>query len=157
MPRRPLLPGLHSRTGWYALAAFIALIALVAGGVLLYQSLTKEQGRIDRGARRSRTTSTSRSSDVTGALDALGPPVRGDRRGERRSYTEDFVAQTDPVAGTIVPEGRVIKLYYNPTKELVEVPNVDGRTLDDATAILGTERVPDSARNASRATSPRGS
>ena len=33
----------NSRTGWYALAAFIALIALVAGGVLLYQGLTKER------------------------------------------------------------------------------------------------------------------
>src|SRR5207344_2936569 len=31
----------HSRTGWYALAAFIALIALAAGGLLVYQSLTK--------------------------------------------------------------------------------------------------------------------
>ena len=36
----------NSRTGWYALAAFIALIALVAGGVLLYQGLTQEGERV---------------------------------------------------------------------------------------------------------------
>src|SRR5262245_43530640 len=33
----------NSRTGWYALAAFIALIALAAGGLLVYQSLTGEK------------------------------------------------------------------------------------------------------------------
>jgi eukaryotic-like serine/threonine-protein kinase len=29
-----------SRTGWYALAAFVALLALIAGGVLLFQALS---------------------------------------------------------------------------------------------------------------------
>ncbi len=33
-----------SRTGWYALGAFVALILLVVGGVLLFQALSTEDG-----------------------------------------------------------------------------------------------------------------
>lgn len=125
----------NSRTGWYALAAFIALIALVAGGVLLYQGLTRENGE-----------STALVLDnyvnqplerVTGALDALGLPYRVIAE-ENPQFAPNFVHRTDPEAGTIVPEGRVIELYYNPTDALVAVPNVEGRTLEQAAAILGT-------------------
>ncbi len=124
-----------SRTGWYALAAFIALIALVAGGVLLYQGLTRQSSE-----------STALTLDnyvnqpldrVTGALDALNLPYRVIPE-ENPQFAPQFVHRTDPPAGTIVPEGRVIELYYNPTDALVAVPNVEGRTLEEAATILGT-------------------
>src|ERR671911_3238259 len=72
----------HSRTGWYALAAFIALIALAAGGLLVYQSLTK-----------------AAAEDDTTAL--------------------------------------TLDIYYNPTKALVPVPNVAGRSIEEARLLLG--------------------
>ena len=125
----------NSRTGWYALAAFIALVALVAGGVLLYQGLTKE----------AETATTARTLDdytnqplqsVTGALKALGLPYEVFPE-ENPQVNEDFVWRTVPAAGTVVTEGTVIELYYNPTRALVIVPNVQGRSLADAVAILG--------------------
>jgi beta-lactam-binding protein with PASTA domain/predicted Ser/Thr protein kinase len=125
----------NSRTGWYALAAFIALIALVAGGVLLYQGLTKE--RTDSQALTLENYVNQPLQRVTGALDALKLPYRVIPE-DNPQFPAEFVHRTDPVAGTIVPEGRVILLYFNPTDALVAVPNVDGRTLDDAAAILGT-------------------
>ena len=127
----------NSRTGWYALAAFVALIALVAGGVLLYQGLTQE----------GETASTALTLDdytnqplqsVTGALTALGLPYEVFPE-ENPRVNEDFVHRTVPEAGTVVAEGTVIELYYNPTEALVIVPNVEGRTLADASAILGAE------------------
>ncbi len=127
----------NSRTGWYALAAFIALIALVAGGVLLYQGLTKEGD----------TTTTALTLDnyvnqplesVTGALTALNLPYEVFPE-ENPQVNENFVHRTVPAAGTVVPEGAVIELYYNPTKALVVIPNVDGLALADARAILGAE------------------
>jgi len=125
----------NSRTGWYALAAFIALVALVAGGVLLYQGLTKE----------AETATTARTLDdytnqplqsVTGALKALGLPYEVFPE-ENPQVNEDFVWRTVPAAGTVVTEGTVIELYYNPTRALVIVPNVQGRSLAEAVAILG--------------------
>lgn len=124
-----------SRTGWYALAAFVALVALVAGGVLLYQGLTKEAD----------TTTTAITLDdytnqplqsVTGALTALKLPYEVFPE-ENPQVPEDFVHRTVPAAGTVVAEGTVIELYYNPTRALVTVPNVEGRSLVDAVAILG--------------------
>lgn len=125
----------NSRTGWYALAAFIALIALVAGGVLLYQGLTKENN--DSTALELANYVNQPLDRVTGALDALNLPYRVIPE-DNPQYPPEFVHRTDPVAGTIVPEGRVIELYYNPTDALVAVPNVEGRTLEEAAAILGT-------------------
>ena len=124
----------NSRTGWYALAAFVALIALVAGGVLLYQGLTRE------GSESSALVLDNYVNQplerVTGALDALGLPYRVIAE-DNPQFAPGFVHRTEPVAGTIVPEGRVIELYYNPTDALVAVPNVEGRTVEQAAAILG--------------------
>ncbi len=124
----------NSRTGWYALAAFIALIALVAGGVLLYQGLTRESS--ESSALVLDNYVNQPLERVTGALDALGLPYRVIPE-DNPQFAPGFVHRTEPVAGTIVPEGRVIELYYNPTDALVAVPNVEGRTVEEAAAILG--------------------
>ena len=58
---------------------------------------------------------------------------------ENPQVNEEFVWRTSPEPGTVVAEGTVIELYYNPTKALVVVPNVEGRSLADAVAILGAE------------------
>ncbi len=124
----------NSRTGWYALAAFIALIALAAGGVLLYQGLTKEQAtqselRLDNYVNQPLET-------VTDALTALGLDFEAIAEANPL-FNEDFVHRTDPAAGAVVSTGTVIKLYYNPTKALVEVPKVDGLEFSVARATLG--------------------
>ena len=73
---------------------------------------------------------------MTGALKALNLPYEVFPE-ENPQVNEDFVWRTVPEPGTVVAEGTVIELYYNPTKALVIVPNVEGRSLADATAILG--------------------
>ena len=126
-----------SRTGWYALAAFIALIALVAGGVLLYQGLTKESDTVTTALTLDDYVNQPLES-VTGALKALNLPYAVFPE-ENPQVNEDFVHRTVPAAGTVVAEGTVIELYYNPTKALVPIPNVEGLALADARAILGAE------------------
>jgi serine/threonine-protein kinase len=124
----------HSRTGWYALAAFIALIALVAGGVLLFQALNKDNSETV-GIELADYTNM-RLDAVTAALQALD--LAYDVFPEENAVVaEDFVHRTDPPAGTLVIPGRIIKLYYRPTPDLVQIPNVAGRTLEEARAILG--------------------
>jgi eukaryotic-like serine/threonine-protein kinase len=124
----------HSRTGWYALAAFIALIALAAGGVLVYQSLTETEE--ETAARTLDNYVNQPLESVTGALQALGLPYQAIPE-ENALVPEEFVWKTNPEAGTVVVEGQVIELYFNPTKALVAVPNVAGRTIADAGNILG--------------------
>ena len=129
----------HSRTGWYALAAFIALVALVAGGVLLYQGLTREADEVSASLTLDNYTDPPQPLDsVTSALTALGLQYRVFAE-ENPLVPEEFVHRTVPEAGTVVPEGQLVELYYNPTAALVTVPNVAGRTLDEAAQLLGNE------------------
>ncbi|MGH9134338.1 MAG: Stk1 family PASTA domain-containing Ser/Thr kinase [Ilumatobacteraceae bacterium] len=126
----------HSRTGWYALAAFVALIALVAGGVLLFQALNKDDTET-AGVTLADYTN-QRLDAVTAALRALELSYEAVPE-ENANVAEEFVHRTDPVAGTLVPEGRVIKLFYRPVPDLKPIPNVAGRTLQEARDILGAE------------------
>jgi serine/threonine-protein kinase len=125
----------HSRTGWYALAAFIALIALAAGGLLVYQSLTKA-AEDDTTALTLDNYYNQPLDAVTAALQSLGLTYRAIPE-PNALVPEQFVHRTDPEAGTVVAEGTVIELYYNPTKALVPVPNVAGRSVEEARLLLG--------------------
>jgi serine/threonine-protein kinase len=126
----------HSRTGWYALAAFVALIALVAGGVLLFQALNKDDSETVGITLEDYTN--QRLDAVTAALRALDLAYEVVAE-ENAVVAEDFVHRTEPPAGTLVIEGTIITLFYRPTPDLVQVPNVAGRTLQDAKDILGNE------------------
>jgi len=119
---------LPPRTGWYALAAFVALVALIAGGVILYQRLSDDE-----------TVATTRTlpnfvnqrlSTVTAALADLGLDARAVPE-ETNTVAEEFVHRTDPEAGTVVVEGTPVIVYYNPAQSLQPVPNVAGFTLVD--------------------------
>ena len=105
------------------------------GGVVLYGRLSSSE-----------TTATTRVLDdftgqrlsaVTGKLDDLGLEYRAIAE-ETAGVAEEFVFRTDPAAGTVVVEGTVILLYYNPTEALQSVPNVAGFTLDEARRQLVT-------------------
>ncbi len=106
----------HSRTGWYALAAFVALIALVAGGVLLFQALNKDDSETVGITLDDYTN--QRLDNVTAALRALDLAYESIAE-DNPVVAEDFVHRTDPPAGTLVTAGTVIKLYYRPTPDLV--------------------------------------
>ena len=74
-----------SKTGWYAIAAFLALIVLVIGGVLLFQALSG-----DDGARRADPVHPRRLHEPAAAARRrhgrsrlARHPLRDDRRGER--------------------------------------------------------------------------
>lgn len=125
-----------SRTGWYALAAFIALVALVAGGVLLYQGLTR-QGSDGTTALTLDNYVGQDLESVTAALDQLDLPFTVFAE-DNATVPPNVVHRTVPAAGTVIPEGAVIELYYNPSQAVKEIPNVEGRSLEDARNILGS-------------------
>lgn len=120
-----------SRTGWYALAAFIALIGLVAGGVLLFQALSTQDAEAppdqfvlaDYVGRSLEATTTE--------LRELGIGVQPEAE-PNATVAQNFVHRTDPAAGTIVLEDEEVIVYFNPTQELQVVPSIVGVQLDIA-------------------------
>ncbi len=125
-----------SRTGWYALAAFVALIALVVGGVLLFQSLNQGDAADAEPTSFELADYTNRPrADVVAELDALGFTFTTQAE-ENGDFGIDFVIRTEPPAGTIVIEGQPIVVFYNPDPQVTPIPNVVGVPLDEARVIL---------------------
>jgi serine/threonine-protein kinase len=107
--------------------------------VLLYQGLTKEADEVSASLTLDNYADPPQPLEsVTSALTALGLQYRVFAE-ENALVPEEFVHRTVPEAGTIVPEGQLIELYYNPTAALITVPNVAGRSLEEAAQLLGNE------------------
>ena len=121
-----------SRTGWYALAAFVALIALVVGGVLLFQSLNQDDLTAAEPVSFELADYTNRPRlDVVTELTELGLNVRTEAE-ENGNFGIDFVIRTEPPAGTIILEGQEIVVFFNPDPQVTPIPNVVGIPIEDA-------------------------
>jgi serine/threonine-protein kinase len=125
-----------SRTGWYALAAFVALIALVVGGVLLFQSLSTEAPLTAEPQQVTLADYANRPrADVVAELDGLGLAFKTQAE-ENGDFAIDFVIRTEPAAGTVMIEGQEVVVFFNPDPQVSPIPNVVGISLEDARLTL---------------------
>ena len=123
----------QSKTGWYAIAAFLALIVLVVGGVLLFQALSGDNTNDEptQFILADYTNPPQLLADVTADLDSLG--IRYETIAEESPLVPvGFVHRTNPVAGTLILADQTVQVYFNPDPQLVPVPGVVGLTLEDA-------------------------
>ncbi len=123
----------QSKTGWYAIAAFLALIVLVVGGVLLFQALSSDGGTAEptQFILADYTNPPQLLADVTADLDSLG--IRYETIAEESALVPvGFVHRTDPVAGTLILADQTVQVFFNPDPQLVPVPGVVGLTLEAA-------------------------
>jgi beta-lactam-binding protein with PASTA domain/predicted Ser/Thr protein kinase len=121
------------RRGWWGIAAFIAVVALAIGGVVLFKALNNGKdkatsfGLVD-------VTNLPLLEATQKVLDAGLKPTA-----VQKAYPdapEGVVYDTDPKPGVIVRQGQEIKLYYNPQSEMLPVPDVTLHALADAKDIL---------------------
>jgi beta-lactam-binding protein with PASTA domain/predicted Ser/Thr protein kinase len=122
----------QSRTGWYALAAFFALVALGIGGFLLFNTLANNDPPSSRelpnyvGRELSAVVEDLTDRDLTYTV--------AEEQNDR--FQDGVVHKTDPGAGTVMPEGGRVQLFVNPTNDTAVIPEVAGMTLDDARQAL---------------------
>jgi len=120
------------RTGWYALAAFFALVALGLGGFLLFNTLTDEGDPSDRtlpeyvGRPLAEAIEDLNRRDINFVSEVLENP----------SFEPGIVNDTDPDAGTVIPDGASVTLYYNEDTSEAPIPDVAGQTEDAARTAL---------------------
>ncbi len=138
-PMRPQQPPVQysppNRNGLYAVLGFIAVIALVIGGVLLYNSLTKNEDVV--------APTTVAVPNVVGmtieqasqALTQAGLSVTPVAQ-ENAEVPEDQVFQTIPPADSIVQLDSAVEVYFNPVKEPQPIPDVTGENLEEAKRLL---------------------
>jgi eukaryotic-like serine/threonine-protein kinase len=121
------------RNNWYGIAAFIALLALVAGGIVLFNVLKNDDN----------TASSFALPDVVGMpLDVATKTLEDAGLAFTKielptpDAIEGAVVKTDPIAGATVTKNQSIQVFYNPIKTPVPIPDVTGKTVDEATSLL---------------------
>jgi eukaryotic-like serine/threonine-protein kinase len=120
-----------SRTGWYALAAFVALIVLVVGGVLLFQALSSEEAASEPNQFVLDDYTNRPLTEVTADLDDKN--IRYTVTAEESALVAiGFVHRTNPPAGTLILESQTVEIFFNPDPQLVPVPQVVGVPLEEA-------------------------
>ena len=127
-----------SRTGWYALGAFVALILLVVGGVLLFQALSTEDGGEETVQFVLEDYTDRPLAEVT--ADLTSKNIRFTTTAEENNLVPpNFVHKTDPVAGTLILEDEIVEVFYNPDTQLVPIPNVVGMSTEEARTRLAAD------------------
>ena len=127
-----------SRTGWYALGAFVALILLVIGGVLLFQALSNDDGGGEAEQFVLDEYTGKPLPEVTADLTAKN--IRFTTTAEENNLVPpNFVHRTDPIAGTLLLQDQSVEIFYNPDTQLVPIPNVVALTLEEARTRLAAE------------------
>ncbi len=122
-----------NRTGWYAVAGFLALIALVIGGVLLFKQLSKDDEQPTTFAMPELTNALV--DDAVKQLDDLGLVAVLNEEPEA-AVADGTVSHTDPIAGVIVTKGDTVQVFYRPSLVPFAIEDVSGKTVDEATPIL---------------------
>lgn len=123
--------GDRSSAGMYAVIAFVALIALVVGGIVLFNVLSGG----DSGPFAMPDVVSLSLEDGSGQLTEAGllvDPVRE----ENPAFPEGAIVRTDPVAGAEVQKGQKVVVYYNPSSVPFSLPDVSGLTVEQAQAEL---------------------
>jgi serine/threonine-protein kinase len=125
-----------NRNGLYAVLGFIAVIALVVGGVLLYNALTKKDPVI--AAPTTVVVPQVIGLDLEAATQALTDAQLTTELvpTENAEVPENQVFQTDPLADTVVEKDSVVRVFFNPTKVPQAIPDVTGQNLEEAKRLL---------------------
>jgi serine/threonine-protein kinase len=142
MPRTTAMPQQQQQmapqrgggSGMYALIGFLALIALVAGGIVLFNVLAKNNEPAESFALPEVVGATL--EDGSKVLTDLGLQVNP-IIDETLTVPEGTIGRTDPVAGVTVQRGQTIDLYYNPVSTPFALPEVSGSTQQEAADLLG--------------------
>ena len=127
-----------SRTGWYALGAFVALLLLVVGGVLLFQALSGDDADAEPTQFVLDDYTNMPLAEVTADLSSkdilfITTPE------ESSLVAVNFVIRTDPPGGTLLLPDQTVEVFYNPDPQLVPVPNVVSLPITEASERLSAD------------------
>ena len=128
----------EGRGGMYAVIGFLALIALVVGGLVLFNALSKDTA-----------PSEFAMPDVTGALLEVGSAVLTDKGLQLNpaqvdpappvDWPEGTITRTDPVFGVSVQRGQAVTVFYVPVRTPFALDDLSGKTQQEAVDYLNTK------------------
>ena len=136
MVQQPQQP--DGRGGMYAVIGFLALIALVVGGIVLFNALSKDK-----------PASEFAMPDVTGAVLEEGSAVLTDKGLQLNpaqidpappaDWPEGTITRTDPVFNTVVQRGQAVTVFYVPVRTPFALDDLAGKTQQEAIDYLNSK------------------
>ena len=122
----------RSRGGMYAILGFLALIALVAGAIVLFNVLAKDDESSTFGMPNVIDMPLEEGTNVlTDAGLRVNPIIE-----ETPGKPEGVIVRTDPAADTTVATDQLVNVYYNPVKTPFPLDDVTGMDQQEATDLL---------------------
>ena len=117
------------RGGMYAVIGFLALIALVVGGIVLFNALAKDKQPSEFAMPdvANQVLEAGSQALVDAGLQLNAPVID-----ENPAFAEGTITRTDPVAGTTVLRGQVVTVFYNPVKTSFALDDLAGKTQQEA-------------------------
>jgi serine/threonine-protein kinase len=129
----------RSRGTWYAVAGFVALLVLVAGGLVLFNALNKQDKAETPEFVNVPALVGVPLEDATKQLEELGLTFKTEADPEAVEVQEGQVARTDPLEGVLVQRGDPVTLFFRPISQPVPIPDVTNLTEADARLLLEGE------------------
>ena len=120
------------RTAVFVFGALFAAIILLAGGLFLYQTLTRNSANASITVPDVRNLTVKQASEQLLASGFTPIPYAATKDG----VGNDIVYAQDPPPSVLARSGDQITITYNPASTPVAVPLVRGLTVKDATALL---------------------
>ncbi len=129
--QQPAQPPQRDRTGLYAVVGFLALIALVAGAIVLFNVLAKDEPK-EFGM--PNVVGVTLEEGVKTLQDAgLVPnPVPEDNP----AVAPGTISRTEPVADTLVKKEQTVDVFFTPEAAPFALDDMAGKTVEEATAAL---------------------
>ena len=131
-PLPPMRPQPSNRAGMYAVVGFLAIIGLVIGGIILFNSLSA-----------SSAPSKFAMPNVVGQKLEVGVKLLQDKGLQPNVLPEanpavaaGTIGRTDPIADAVVKRNQSVNVYYTAAVTPFVLPDMKGRTQADATSAL---------------------
>ena len=116
----------------FVFGALFAAIVLLAGGLFLYQTLTRNSANTSITVPDVRNLTVKEASETLLALGFVPVPYAATKEG----VGNDVVYSQEPPPSVLARNGDTITITYNPASTPVVVPLVRGLTVKEATALL---------------------
>jgi serine/threonine-protein kinase len=120
------------RTAVFVFGALIAAIVLLAGGLFLYQTLTRNSANASITVPDVRNLTVKQASEQLLASGFTPIPYAATKDG----VGNDIVYDQDPPPSVLARSGDQITITYNPASTPIAVPLIRGLTVKEATALL---------------------
>ena len=122
----------------YAVIGFLALIALVVGGIVLFNALAKDEPPSEFAMPDvTRAVLEDGNKVLTDAGLQLNPPQVDPNPDP--TFPEGTITRTEPLAGTVVQRGQAVTVFYIPVKTPFALDNLAGKTQQEAVDYLNTQ------------------